>query len=83
MYTNTPWDNHFVGTAPWLVTDPTVERNALQRYVMPYVNPLILSFGLYGNYMAHLVEVLKGNEVVSPWKLLLPLEISTMAHTWG
>ena len=50
---------------------------------MPYVNPLILSFGLYGNYMAHLVEVLKGNEVVSPWKLLLPLEIAAMAYTWG
>lgn len=83
MYTNTPWDNHFEGTAPFLVTDPTVERNGLQRYVMPYVNPLILSFGLYGNYTSHLVEVLKGNEVVSPWKALLPLEIAIMVRAWG
>ena len=30
MYTNTPWDNHFRGTDPFLVTDPTVERNLLQ-----------------------------------------------------
>ena len=68
---------------PFLVTDPTVERNVLQQYVMPYVNPVVLSFGLYGNYMAHLTEVLKGNEVVSPWKALLPLEIALMIRAWG
>eukprot|EP00571_Detonula_confervacea_P014838 CAMPEP_0172303152 /NCGR_PEP_ID=MMETSP1058-20130122/4733_1 /TAXON_ID=83371 /ORGANISM="Detonula confervacea, Strain CCMP 353" /LENGTH=514 /DNA_ID=CAMNT_0013013869 /DNA_START=209 /DNA_END=1753 /DNA_ORIENTATION=- len=83
MYTNTPWDNHFEGTAPWLVTDPTIKRNLLQRYIMPYLNPLLLSFGLYGNYMAHLVETVKGNEVISPWKLLLPLEIAAMMYNWG
>ena len=36
VYTNTPSDNHYVGTAPWLVTDPTVEKNVLQRYAIPY-----------------------------------------------
>ena len=50
---------------------------------MPYVNPLILSFGLYGNYTTHLVEVLKGNEIVSPWKALLPLELAAMVYAWG
>lgn len=83
MYTNTPWDNHFEGSAPWLVTDPTVERNALQRFVMPYISPLLLSFGLYTNYLINLVEVCKGNDVVTPWKLLLPLEIAAMARAWG
>lgn len=83
MYTNTPWDNHFEGTAPFLLTDPTVERNAFQKYLMPYVNPVVLSFGLYGNYINHLVELLKGREVISPWKLLLPLEVAAMAYAWG
>ena len=83
MYTNTPWDNHFEGSAPFLVTDPTVERSALQRFVTPYLNPLLLSFGLYANYIINLVEVCKGNDVVTPWKLFLPLEIAAMAYAWG
>ena len=83
MYTNTPWDNHFTGSAPWLITDPTVERNVLQQYVMPYINPILLSFGLYTNYLINTVEVIKGNDVVTPWKLLLPLEIGAMVYTWG
>ena len=33
MYTNTPWDNHFRGTDPFLVTDPTVKRNFVQHYI--------------------------------------------------
>ena len=83
MYTNTPWDNHFEGSAPWLVTDPTVERNVLQKYVMPYINPILLSFGLYTNYLINLVETIKGNEVITLWKLCLPLEMSAMAYCWG
>lgn len=83
MYTNTPWDNHFRGSAPWLITDPTVERNVLQKYVMPYINPILLSFGLYTNYLINSVEVIKGNDIVTPWKLLLPLEIGAMVYTWG
>jgi hypothetical protein len=27
MYTNSPWDNHLHGTDPFLITDPTFERN--------------------------------------------------------
>lgn len=83
MYTNTPWDNHFEGSAPWLVTDPTIERNVIQKYVMPFINPVLLSFGLYTNYLINLIEVIKGNEVITPWKLCLPLQIGTMAHRWG
>jgi fatty acid desaturase len=50
---------------------------------MPYISPLLLSFGLYTNYLINLVEVCKGNDVVTPWKLLLPLEIAAMARAWG
>ena len=83
IYTNTWWDNHFEGTAPWLVTNPTVERNWVQKHVMPLLNPVLLCFGLYANYIAHLVETIKGNEVFSPAKLLMPIEVSLMAYTWG
>ena len=83
MYTNTPWDNHFRGTDPFLVTDPTVPRNRLQRNVMPYANPLLLTFGLYANWFAHLVETLHGNEKPMPTKLLLPLQIALMVQRWG
>ena len=82
-YTNTPWDNHFVGTDPFLVTDPTVPRNWLQRNVMPYANPLLLTFGLYANWFAHLVETLHGHERFVPTKLLLPLQIAAMVQRWG
>ena len=41
MYTNTPWDNHFKGTDPFLTTDPTVKRNWVQCHLMPYLNPLL------------------------------------------
>lgn len=83
MYTNTPFDNHFKGTDPFLITDPTVERNWVQRCIMPYFNPIVLSFGLYGNYLINLAEGLKGNEKLTPWKLLLPLEIGAMLCRWG
>ena len=42
MYTNTPWDNHYHGTDPWLMTDPTKPRQFIQRWVTPFINPLIL-----------------------------------------
>lgn len=83
MYTNTPWDNHFKGTDPFIVTDPTVERNFLQKYILPPLTPVILCFGLYANYIAHFTEILQGREVVSPGKLLLPLQIGLLIARWG
>ena len=75
MYTNTPWDNHFLGTDPFLVTDPTTPRNWVQSRIMPYINPIILTFGLYGNWIAHGVDMLKGNEEWRVTKFILPLNI--------
>lgn len=83
MYTNTPWDNHFHGTDPFLVTDPTVERHWFQKYVSPYTNMIFLCFGLHANYIAHSVELLNGREVLSPWKVCLPLQFTLMIYRWG
>jgi fatty acid desaturase len=83
MYTNTPWDNHFRGMDPFIKTDPTVERNFFQGSVAPFINPVILTFGLYGNYIAHLVALLKGQEVPSIGKVLMPLQMFIMIYTWG
>jgi len=83
MYTNTPWDNHFRGTDPFLVTDPTVPRHWVQENIMPYINPLVLTFGLYANYMAHLVETFLGNEQWRLTKAILPVNIGLMLSRWG
>ncbi|KAL1527464.1 hypothetical protein AB1Y20_016129 [Prymnesium parvum] len=82
MYTNTPWDNHFRGTDPFLVTDPTVKRSWVQQYVTPYMNPFILTFGLLGNYGAHLADMVKGNEEWRATKAILPLNVLLMIHRW-
>ena len=37
------------------MTDPTIERNFVQHYVTPFINPLLLCFGVYANYVAHTI----------------------------
>lgn len=83
MYTNTPKDNHFKGTDPWFVTDPTVKRNMLQTYITPYLNPLLLSVGAFANYLAHTAAMFCGQEQLSVGKLILPAQIGLMIHCWG
>lgn len=83
MYTNTPWDNHFLGTDPFLVTDPTVKRHWLQQYVLPYLHPIMLSFGTYGNYIAHTAFLLQGQEEFSIGKPFFVLEHLLFWHRWG
>ena len=51
--------------------------------MLPYINPLILTFGLYGNYLAHLVEMVKGNEEWRLAKAIFPLNIVLMLVKWG
>lgn len=82
MYTNTPWDNHFKGTDPFLITDPTRERNFLQAYIFPYINPLLLSVSLYMNYISNLVQIIKGNDTFTIGKLFLPLIFLIMISKW-
>jgi len=83
MYTNTPWDNHFRGTDPFLVSDPTIHRHWIQQYIMPYINPIILTFGLFANYLAHAVDMLKGDEEWRVTKAILPLNVSLVIWRWG
>jgi hypothetical protein len=83
MYTNTPWDNHFRGTDPFLVTDPTVQRHPIQKFVMPYINPILLSFGIYVNYTAHLIELFLGNENFSIGLFCLPSHFYLLMSRWG
>ena len=83
MYTNTPWDNHFRGTDPFLVTDPTVPRHWVQSRIMPFINPIILTFGLYANFAAHAVDMLKGHEEWRATKAILPLNIGLIVCRWG
>lgn len=73
MYTNTPWDNHYHGTDPWIMTDPTKPRHILQKYISPFVNPIILTFGVIGNFSGHAVELIKGNEKFTLFKITWPL----------
>ena len=83
MYTNTPKDNHFKGTNPFLITDPTVKRSWVQRHITPYLTPLILTFGMWGNYIVHTVSLLKGEEPLHWGKIILPMEIGIMVYHWG
>jgi len=83
MYTNTPWDNHFKGTDPFLITDPTVERSWFQSRIAPFLNPIVLTFGLHGNYAFWASECAAGRERFTLWRLCLPLQIALMVQGWG
>ena len=83
MYTNTPWDNHFRGTEPFIVTDPTVERCFVQRHVTPVLHPLLLTLGLYANYGTHLVDMLRGREEWRLSKAILPFHVGLVMCRWG
>ena len=75
MWTNTPLDNHFHGTEPFLRTDPTLERHWLQKYVTPQINFVLISFGAFVNYAAHLGNLLKGEEDFHIGKIFLPIQV--------
>jgi preprotein translocase subunit SecY len=50
---------------------------------MPFINPIVLSFGVIGNYMFHLTELLKGNEKFTLFKLGLPTICASIIYQWG
>merc|ERR1719502_1702045 len=83
MYTNTPLDNHFEGTEPFLVVDPRKNRHWVQTYVLAILNPVMLFFGTEANWIAHFVEMVKGSEELTPGKLCVPIEIAILASQWG
>jgi len=83
MYTNTPLDNHFLGTEPFLVCDPTKARWWVQQYIFPTLTPVLIFFGAWVNNIAHTVQLLLGNENFSIGKLFTPLEIWILVQLWG
>lgn len=83
MYTNTRQDNHFQGTDPFLITDPTIRRTWWQHNITPFINPLILSFGIFGNYIFHTFELFKGNETFHFSKLWWPVQSVVLTWMWG
>jgi len=83
MYTNTPLDNHFEGTEPFIMVDPRKDRIWFQKWIMAFINPLLLFFGTEANWFAHLVEMIKGNENVSVGKLFIPIELYLISTQWG
>ena len=82
MYTNTPWDNHFCGSEPFLITDPTVSRNWLQT-IFAYATPILFCFALYVNYFVNTMLMIRGQETFVIGKLILPLHFGLLISKWG
>jgi len=51
--------------------------------VTPFLNPIILTFAGWGNYIAHFAEVLKGNDKFVIPKLFMPMQVALFMYTWG
>jgi len=83
MYTNTPKDNHWYGTAPFLLTDPLSHRNWLHRNVMPYINWFIFWFGVIGNSIIHLVTIIQGHETMHYGFLFKPIQLAILSYNIG
>jgi len=84
MYTNTPLDNHWAGTAPFFIVDPTTERNFVQSKLLIWLNPVFLFFGIFpANYFAHFVQLVCREENLSIGKIFYPLQLLILAHKWG
>jgi len=83
MYTNTPLDNHFNGTEPFIRVDPTKHRLWFQKWIVAFLNPVALFFGTEANWIAHTVELFRGNENLSIGKLCVPIEVALLTSQWG
>jgi hypothetical protein len=83
MYTNTPLDPYWFGSAPFLWTDPLTHRNWLHRNVMPYINWVIFWFGVIGNSVIHSIQLIQGIEIMHWAYLLKPLQLVILAYFLG
>lgn len=83
MYTNTPKDNHWLGTAPFFIVDPHEPRSFLQRSVFPAMAPVLLCFGIVVNYLARVRDVGLRGERLSSGEVVLPLQLALLATQWG
>jgi hypothetical protein len=76
-------DNHFRGTDPFVKTDPTAERNWIQKHIMSRATPVLFCFGLYVNYIANTIFLFQGQERPSVGKAILPIHMYLMIQKWG
>lgn len=83
MYTNTPLDPHWFGTAPFLWTDPLTQRNWLHRNIIPYINWVILWFGVLGNSIIHSIQLIQGVEIMHYGFLLKPIQLAILTYFIG
>lgn len=83
IFTNTPEDNHFKGTEPFLVVDPRARRGPLQRSVFPALAPVLLSFGIPVNHAVRLVDVARGREPLTIGDWLPFLEVALFVGCRG
>jgi len=72
MYTNTPLDNHWDGTYPFFIVDPTKDRNLFHGITAATV-PVWLWFGIAMNAYVNCIQIFIGNEKFAPGRLVYPL----------
>lgn len=83
VYTNTTFDNHFEGTDPFLKVDPRVKRHWLQKGAN-YYWPLVLWFGVFGNYAHNFTQVfVTREETFNRGILFWPVMVGVWCHLAG
>lgn len=83
IYTNTERDNHWEGTEPFLVVDPGKPRTFLQKRVFPAFAPVVMCFGVFGNYASRVAAIARGEEVISSGEVVLPLQVMLLCGKHG
>ena len=82
MYTNTPQDNHFYGTEPFIVTDPTKKRSFLQN-LSPLILCLVLIPGTLVNYITTWLMIIFKKEDFYFSNLIFLVEMMTIIYSNG
>ena len=70
IYTNTIPDNHFVGTDPFLSVNPLLKRPYWRRLVNWPLSAIVVSVGIWGNYINNITRLVKGTEPFH-WSIFL------------
>ncbi|MCP5082353.1 MAG: hypothetical protein GY948_11715 [Alphaproteobacteria bacterium] len=87
MFTNTPHDNHWGGTSPFMVVDPVRPRNKLQKSLCwLYFIPVVFC-GLFANFVLSLKELFSDRRAwrgqLFATRLILPATFLMYSLCWG
>lgn len=82
MYTNTAQDPHLDGTEPFFRTNPARKRTFIHK-LTAYIFPIVLSFGIFVNYIIHFSEVLQGIKPLRPEKFIFIFQFGAMVASHG